>query len=128
MPTHEDFQNENNHSFVPRSRRMNRGEIRCAQSGEVFHPSTDIYTNGHYSHKLQMWFSNTYYYNEYCFVNSIHAYEDSAFRNQMAKHFTRVKEATERMEKRNAEREANRVQSEGVNAIEREPDECELVD
>ena len=76
----------------------------------------------------QMWFSSTYYYNEYCFVNSIHAYEDPAFRNQMAKHFKRVTEATERRNKRNAERESNGVVPEGVNAAERVPEEYELVD
>lgn len=123
MPSQEEFQNDFDQQIVPRSRRARRGEIRCAQSGEVFHPSTDIYTNGHYSNKLEMWFSSSYYYNEYCFVNSIHAYEDIGFRNQMAKYFTRVTEANERREKQNAKRQQSIA--EGVEALEVVPNDVE---
>ena len=128
MPSQNDFQNDNDQHYVHRPRRMNKGEIRCAQSGEVFHPSTDIYTNGHYSHKLQMWFSSSYYYNEYCFVNSVHAYQDTSYRNQMAKYFKRVTEANERRDKRNADKESNCVPPEGVIAAESVPEEFDLGD
>lgn len=125
MPSQEEFQNDFDQHVPIRPRRGNRGEIRCAQSGEVFHPSTDIYTNGHYSHKLGMWFSNSYYYNEYCFVNSIHAYENTSFRNQMAKYFTRVTEANERREKQNTKR--RQVPTEGIDALEIVPDYVEAI-
>jgi len=87
MPSTEQDQNEINLTIPIRPRR-NRSEIRCSHTGEAFHPSTDIYTNGHYSVKLGLWFSNHFNYQEYCFQRSIHAYENVAFRNQMAKYFT----------------------------------------
>ena len=71
MPILEEMSNDNYHEEAPQIRRHYRGEIRCANSGEVFHPSTDIHTSGFYSHKLELWFGSTYDYNEYCFNNRI---------------------------------------------------------
>ena len=88
MSSTQENENESNH-VVFQPHQSYRGEIRCTHSGEVFHHSTNIYTNGHYSRKLGLWFSSSFNYNEYCFNKQIHAYADLAFRNQMASNFNK---------------------------------------
>lgn len=100
--------NYNNQDDMTRSRSHYRGEIRCANSGEVFHQSTDIYSNGFYAYKLQLWFCSTFDYNEYCFNNSICAYSNPAYRNQMAKYFNRdFNKYKTQQEKYNSTKKAN---------------------
>tara|TARA_B100001248_G_C27045350_1_gene302736 strand:+ start:85 stop:408 length:324 start_codon:yes stop_codon:yes gene_type:complete len=89
MPSIDDSQNEIHQLQEPAPRRPYRGEVRCSHTGELFHRDTDIYTSGMFSYKLNMWFSSVFNYNEYCFNHSIHAYENAAHRNQMAKFFNK---------------------------------------
>ena len=89
MPSIDESQNDFNHPQETTPRRRYRGEVRCSHTGELFHRDTDIYTSGMFSYKLDMWFSSVFNYNEYCFNHSIHAYEDAAYRNQMAKFFNK---------------------------------------
>ena len=56
--------------------------IRCAQSQEEFHSSTDINTTGHRSIKLDLWFSSKFNYNLYCYEKHLEHYKDTDRRTQ----------------------------------------------
>ena len=63
--------------------------IRCAQSHEEFHSSTDINTCGHRSIKLDLWFASKFNYNLYCYEKHLGHYKESHRRVQDAHIFTR---------------------------------------
>uniref|UniRef100_A0A6C0J6D9 Uncharacterized protein n=1 Tax=viral metagenome TaxID=1070528 RepID=A0A6C0J6D9_9ZZZZ len=63
--------------------------IRCAQSQEEFHSSTDINTCGHRSLKLDLWFCSKFNYNLYCYENHLGHYKESHRRVKDAHIFRR---------------------------------------
>mgnify|MGYP001166601264 CR=1 FL=1 len=63
--------------------------IRCAQSHEEFHPSTDINTCGHRSLKLDLWFASKFNYNLYCYQKHLCHYKDSHLRARDAHLFSK---------------------------------------
>ena len=86
--TEDDFKVVSRPNLQKYSSRGFKSSINCAKCIKEFHSTTDINTNGHLSHNLDMWFCSVYCYQHHCFDESIHAYDKPEHRSQFIHIFT----------------------------------------